>query len=109
MATTYTWEVKFLSCYPEYAGQTDVVFTVGWNLWGNNGTTNTYILGTTALTYTAGSPFTPYDQLTQTQVIGWITSALGQAGVAEQEALVDARIHTIENPSSVTPPLPWAG
>ena len=108
MATVYTWEIKFLSCYPQYAGQTDVVFTVGWNLWGDNGTTKTYIPGTTPLTYTAGSPFTPYDKLTNDQVVGWVVNTLGSAGVSAQEALVDARITAIENPTSVTPPLPWA-
>ena len=107
MTTVYRFEITYLNCYPQYADQTDVVFTVGWNYWGDNGTIQTYIPGSTPLTYTAGGPFTPYDQLTQDQVIGWVTTSLGPQGIANVQSILDARIQYLASPPVVSPPLPW--
>ena len=78
MANTYVWAFPTLTAYPEYASQTDVVYTVHWTLTGINpdGVTSS-VYGTQALEYVAGSPFTLYAQLTETQVQGWVTEAMG--------------------------------
>ena len=60
------------------------------------------------MTYVAGSPFTPYEDLTQDQVVGWTKDALGDEQVAATEANVAAQIETQKNPPVVTPPLPWS-
>jgi len=58
------------------------------------------------VTYTAGSPYTPYADLTQDQVLGWIWAS----GVDKDatEAAVNQQIDNAINPPVVTPPLPWA-
>lgn len=106
MATVFTWTVTALDCYPQAEGQTDVVFVVHWTCSGTDGTYNGSVYSTCSVTYVAGTPYTPYDQLTQNQVLGWIWSS----GVdkASAEAAVQSQIDNAKNPPVVSPALPWA-
>ena len=61
-----------------------------------------------ALAYVAGSPFTPYAQLTESQVQGWVTEAMGPTQIAALEANIDAQILQKIAPTSVNLPPPWA-
>jgi hypothetical protein len=105
MSATFTWSVTAMDCYPQADGQTDVVFTVHWTLSGTDGTYNGSVYSTCSVPAPEGT-FTPYDQLTQEQVLGWIWAN----GVDKQsaEAAVQQQIDNQINPPVVTPPLPWA-
>jgi len=107
MAITYTWVIDAMDCKPQEDGKTDVVMTVHWRLNGTDGTYNATVYSTVGLTYTAGSPFTPYADLTQDLVIGWVKDALGLDQVTTFETNVAAQIEAQINPSVVTPALPW--
>jgi len=109
MPNTYTWTFSSLTAYPEYASQTDVVYTVHWTLTGTNpdGVTGS-VYGTQALEYVAGSPFTPYAQLTEAQVQGWVVDAMGPTQVAALEANIDSQIQQQITPTSVNLPPPWS-
>ena len=110
MSATITWSVTAMDCYPQAEGQTDVVFTVHWQCAGTetsgDKTYNASIYSTCAVTYTAGSPYTPYAQLTQQQVLGWVWAS----GVDKTatEAAVNQQLANQVNPPVVQPPLPWA-
>lgn len=111
MSNTYTWTVSGMSAYPQEDGQTDVVFSVQWYCTGSNNANPpvTAVIGNfTPVTYQAGSPFTPYSQLTQDQVIGWVQSAMGPTQVTALYAALDGLISEKINPPVVNPPLPWA-
>lgn len=109
MAIAYNWVIEQMSAYPEYEGQKDVVFTVTWRLNGTDGTYNATVYGSVGITpYQSGEPFTPYNSLTQAQVVGWVQASLGEEQVAELEANVAGQIQNQINPPVVTPPLPWA-
>jgi hypothetical protein len=108
MAIVYTWTVAQMDAYPEYEGQTDVVFTVHWRLNGVDGEYTAGVYGSVGLTLDPGATFTPYVDLTETQVIGWVQSALGEEQVAAYEANVADQIENEINPPVVTPPLPWS-
>jgi hypothetical protein len=108
MATTITWVVEQMNCYPEKDGETDVVFTVHWRCNGVDGQYSGTSYGSQSVTYEAGAPFTPYADLTQDQVIGWVKEAMGQERVDEIEVNVANQIENQKNPPVVTPPLPWA-
>ena len=108
MATTYTWAVVQMDCYPEEDGEMDVVFTVHWRLTGTEAGFSGSVYGTQAVTYEAGSSFTPYADLTEAQVIGWVQAAMGEEQVARLEANVAEQINDQVAPPVVTPPLPWA-
>jgi len=105
--TTKTWIIEQMSAYPEAAGQTNVVFLVAWRLNGTDGTYNATCYGTVGVTYVAGSPYTPYANLTQAQVVGWVKTALGANQVAAYEASIDSQIANQIHPPVVNPPLPW--
>jgi len=77
-------------------------------LTGVDGQYTASIDGNSLFTMQEGT-FTPYDQLTQEQVIGWVQAQLGEQGVANFEANVQGQIDTQVNPP-VPPqntPLPW--
>lgn len=105
---TYTWVIERLDCYPERDGHTDVVFTVYWRLNAQDGDYGATRYGSVGLTYEATQPFTPYENLTQAQVVGWVQVALGAEQVAQMEAALAANIAAQINPPVVSPPLPWA-
>ena len=106
MANTYTWIVEYMSCYPEAEGETDVVFVVGWRCNATDGTYNATQYGTVGVPYVAGDPYTPYADLTEVQVQGWVW-ANGVDQDAVQSSL-DTSIANQVNPPVVNPPLPWS-
>jgi len=105
MATIYTWSVTAMDCYPQSEGETDVVFTVHWTCAGTDGVYSSSVYATCSVPAPTGS-FTPYADLTQEQVLGWIWSS----GVDKDatEAAVAQQIQNQVNPPVVTPALPWA-
>lgn len=107
MANTYTWVIEQMDCVPQEDGKTDVVMTVHWRQNATDGTYNATVYGTVGLTYTAGSPFTPYADLTQQQVIGWVEEALGPEQCAQITANLAQQLADQVTPPVVTPPLPW--
>lgn len=108
MTITNTWGVVQMDAYPEYEGNTDVVSTVHWTLSATDGTYVGSVYGSVGVTVDAGATFTPYADLTEAQVIGWVQDALGEEKVAAYEASVLAQIELQKNPTVVTPTLPWA-
>lgn len=108
MAITNTWAVTQMDAYPEADGETDVVFNVHWTLTGSDGTYTGYVYGTQGVTLDPAAPFTPYADLTEAQVLGWVQSAMGAEQVAAYEANVAQQIADQINPPVVTPPLPWS-
>lgn len=104
--TTFNWQVTQMDCYPQQDGLTDVVFTVHWNLTGVDGEYIGSVYSTCGVTLDPEAPYTPYESLTQDQVLGWIWSS----GVDKDsaEASVQSQIDGQINPTVVTPPLPWA-
>ena len=108
MAITYNWHIAQLECYPEYDGETDVVTVVHWTLTGVEGNYQGSVYGSQSLTLDSGATFTPYADLTEAQVIGWVQAAMGEEQVAAYEDNVEQQIADQMDPPVVTPPLPWA-
>lgn len=108
MAVTYLWAVNGMSCYPEHEGHEDVVFNVQWCCNALEDGIGTATYGSTDVTLKPDQPFTPYDNLTIEQVIGWVKEELGSDKVAEQEAQTLALLEEKKAPpKTVSLPLPW--
>jgi hypothetical protein len=105
----YTWHITQMDCYPQAEGQVNVVWNAVWKLSATDGITTCYITGNQALTYVAGSSYTPYAQLTETQVVGWVQSAMGADAVTANEKIVNDLVVETVVPATYQPPLPWAG
>jgi hypothetical protein len=107
--STITWNISAMNCYPQAEGQTNVVFTVHWTCSGtqvqDGKTYNGYVYASCGVTYTAGSTYIPYANLTKEDVLGWIWAS----GVDKDatEAAVQQQIDTAINPPVITPTLPW--
>ena len=103
--TTFTWTVTAMDCYPTEGGETDVVFTVHWTCSGTDGTYTSSVYSTCGVPTPTSGTFTPYSELTQDQVLGWVWTN----GVDKDttEAAVQSMIDNQINPPIVTPPLPW--
>jgi hypothetical protein len=106
---TIVWNISAMNCYPQAERETDVVFTVHWQCNGtqeqDGKTYNGSAYNTCRVVYVSGAPYTPYADLTQDQVLGWIWAS----GVDKDatEAAVQQQIDNAINPPVVTPPLPW--
>lgn len=107
MATTYTWTVDQM--YTLDTPEPGFVVNVLWTLTGVDGQYTASIGGNSQFTVQEGT-FTPYDQLTQEQVIGWVQNSLGADGIANFEANVQGQINSMITPpvSPQNNPLPWA-
>ena len=112
MSATINWRVGVMECYPTYDQNTDVVFTVHWDCLGSEtvsgSTYNGRVYGATGVTFHSGSDFTPYEDLTQPQVFGWVWDAMGSGSKENYENSVQTQINNLINPPIVTPPLPWS-
>ena len=106
--TTFVWTINTISTLPQVDGQLDVVANAMYTVVGTDGTISSSIKGIQQFTYTGGA-FTPFDQLTQDQVIGWVQSALTQQGMDTLYAAIQGCIDSIVNPppSPAPQPLPW--
>ena len=105
ITTSIPWDVEQMDCYPTYESQTDVVFTVHWRCIAVKDQYTATSYGTVNCTYTAGEPFTPYSQLTETQVLGWVWQTVNKN--TTEAALVQNIANQI-NPPVISPPLPWS-
>ena len=104
-SVSMTWDITAMDCLPVSQGNTDVVETVHWTCSGTDGDYSGSVYSTCQVPYT-GSSFTPYDQLTEQQVLGWIWA--NGVDKTATVAAVQQQINNQINPPVVQPPLPWS-
>lgn len=105
MAVTYTKTINSMQAYKDIDGETNVVFSVMWNLVGEENGLTTSCPATTYVPYTAGQPFTPYDQLTQAQVLAWIDEYTPPVQIRQYQNMVASSLQQMQGVDS--PNLPW--
>jgi hypothetical protein len=99
-----TWKIESLTVKPQQGSHTDVVVTAAWRCVGESGDIYLSNYGTASFA-APGSTFTPYDQLTEAQVLSWCyANGVDKAGV---EANVRLELNERINPPVVSKPLPW--
>jgi hypothetical protein len=101
---TILWIIERLLVKPTEGSLTDVVITADWRC---NGTQDQYS-GTCYGSASFAPPsenFTPYDQLTEQQVLDWcFANGVDQKAI---ETNVTQQINDQINPPVIAPPLPW--
>jgi hypothetical protein len=102
---TYKWTFSAFDCRVNEEGMQDVVTTVHWRYDGTDED------GITAGMYGAQSvptpnpdAFTPYPELSEEQVIGWMESMMDMKTMNENIAV---QIELIKNPVQITLPPPF--
>ena len=103
--TTFTTTITAMYTLPQVEGQTDVVVNAMWEVTGVQDTYTASIGGNSQFTITQGSGFTPYADLTQAQVIGWIP----ESQITSAQACVQGQLDSMVNPpvSPTSQALPW--
>lgn len=101
--TTFTTSINAM--YTMDTPEPGFVVNLLWTVTGVDGSNTASIDGNSQFTVQDGT-FTPYDQLTQEQVIGWIPPEQ----IASAQSCVQGQIDSMINPpvSPQNTPLPWA-
>lgn len=109
MSISYQWNVNTVDVYPSEGGHNNVIYLVHWRLnatdtevdaEGNPYVASVY--GTQSLDTTDLSNFTDFDNVTSSQVQGWVEAAMGDEEVQNLKDGLDAQIDGLKNPTSVT-------
>jgi hypothetical protein len=107
--TTYTWNVTAL--YTETVdGEQNYVVIANYEVVGTDGTYSASLSNIARFSTDNVANFTPYEDLTNEIVIGWIMDELGTDGVNNLYACIDGQINSQINPPvvPVNTPLPWS-
>jgi len=105
MSAIITWSISYMQCKPSEGSYTDVVINASWNCTGVQDAYSAANSGSIGFLAPEGT-FTPYDQLTQEQVLGWVWASGVDKG--QIEANIQEQIDNQINPPIVQLPLPWA-
>jgi hypothetical protein len=106
MAITYTQIISNMVAYPTYETQADVVFQINWVLVGIDDVTkiSANMPAQTTVTYVAGEPFTPYNQLTQAEVLDWVNTNTPAEYMTALQTNVAAQIAQQTQQQTLQPP-----
>jgi hypothetical protein len=108
METNFQWVISQLNCAVELEGLPNVINTIHWRY--NATKTNadkTYfaeIYGSSNVSQPNPQNFTPYEDVTEQEVINWLEQILP---VEDMKSGLEATIDLQINPAEVTLPLPW--
>ena len=80
--TTVTYKVRQLKQTPQVGEYSNVVNNVMWSVVGTDGTNTVVLDGSSPLVLNEGGSFTEFNDLTESQVLTWVTDALGVDGQA---------------------------
>jgi len=98
--TTFNWTLPTL----ERKTADGFVYTAHWRCMASDGDFSASSYGTAGFTYDASAPdFTPYDQLTEAQVLEWVWASVDKDAT---EAALQANIDAQKNPTTADG-VPW--
>jgi hypothetical protein len=101
---TLSWIIELLLCKPIEGSNPDVVITANWRCNGSQDQYNGTCYGSCSFQPPSGE-FTPYQDLTLQQVLGWCyANGVDKTAI---EANVTQQINDQIDPPVVTLPLPW--
>ena len=101
---TIIWLIERLLVKPVEGSETNVVITADWRCNGSQESFNGTCYGSCSFQPPSGS-FTPYDQLTEAQVLEWCyANGVDKTSI---EANVTLQIENQIHPPVIALPLPW--
>ena len=104
----YIWTVTAMYTLPKVDDYTDVVVVADWTLTGAKSDYSASISNSTQFSLPS-QDFTPYEDLTEVQVVGWIKNAIGSKEIENYEAKIASDIYFQEHPpiTATKQPLPF--
>ena len=105
---TIAWKIEWLNASTQTInGFSEVVLNAGWRVTATDGDYSASAYASVSFPEPAeGGSYTPFADLTEEQVLGWVW----ENGVDKDaaEASVTAQLETQKNPPVIQPPLPWS-
>lgn len=103
--TTIVWKINEMACYSSQNNYSNVVYFLRWDCTATDGL-KAVSFGADNILSSPTDGFTPYDQLTEDQVLGWLWAS----GVDKDaiEASLTQSVASMPDPVSVSLPLPWS-
>ena len=101
------WQIEWMRCVPQVAGVENLVVECGWRATASDGPHSATAYGSCSWSQPESAEgFTPYAELTEDQVLGWVWSS----GVDREatEAAVAAQLDALVRPATVMAQLPWS-
>jgi len=99
------WKIEYMNVKPVEGSLTNVVVTAGWRCVAADQDKSVDAYGSCSFS-APGTPFTPYANLTENQVLGWCWDS--GVNKDEVEANLTRQLDALINPPVVQEPLPWA-
>lgn len=109
---TYKWIVSSMDCVIHKDGLSNVVNMIHWRRSAEEGIEGeadyyyTDVYGALPVTLEDPTTFIPYENLTETDVEGWLNE-MTEPTPAEMDAQLLAALELLKNPVEETLPLPW--
>lgn len=124
MSTTFDWNITRMVCEGQVNGLSNVVVLVQWKVTGtqivNSKTYTANFQGNTPVTLDTNSNFTPYEQLSKSQVLNWVWDSTSKhSNIPPNQSTVNTKTFAetavqtrldalVSGPAQVDLPLPWA-
>ena len=97
--TTFNWTIPQM----DRLTTDGFVITVHYNVTATDDTYSASTYGTVSYTQEPGEQYTPYDQLTEAQVVGWVQNSLGKDTVESSlQSQIDLQKHPVQESGT-----PW--
>ena len=103
---TTKWSILETAVLPQSAGYANVVQSAKWQVSLQDDVNIVLRTGETSFASPVDA-FTPFEGLTEAQVVTWVKEALGTEAVTALEAELQAELAMVSQPSVIYPPLPW--
>lgn len=97
--TTFNWQVNKM----DRLASDGFIVVVHYTVSATDTTYTSSIYSTISFTQQLGVPYTPYEQLTEIQVVGWVQNAINKNAT---EAALVVQINALKNPVQVAG-VPW--
>lgn len=102
----YSWKFDSMAVRLSENGLDNVVHTVFWTLIGCKSGVSSHVYGSVGLPPPDGN-FTPYEELTKSQVQSWVELAIGLLEVEEYKKIIAQQIKRQETPVNAVLQPPW--
>lgn len=103
-----TWRIEWMKAVPQVAGAENIIVECGWRctLVQDMQSVSAYGSASFSIPENVDDSFTPFDQLSESQVLDWIWG--GKVDRESIETGLTRQLEELVNPSIVQVSLPWA-
>jgi hypothetical protein len=110
MNPTFNWYIQSMFVTDDDPATPEFVVTAIWQVVATTEDDATAHSGASEFLQTGQSSFTPYNELTNEEVVGWVQAQLGPEKIAEIEAKLTQQLKWNKQPPTApaAKPLPWS-